>query len=59
MTESIKQPVKVEAQKTGYRQTKSGIVISFTIHPEDAHEDLANMPIGTDGILAFAEIVET
>lgn len=37
---------KVDALKTSYRQSKSGIVVSFTIHPDDKHEELMKLDLG-------------
>lgn len=36
-----------EAVKTSYRQTKSGIAVTFTIHPSDIHDKLALLELGT------------
>lgn len=36
----------VDAQKTGYRQTKTGISVTFTIHPDDKHEELMKLSLG-------------
>ncbi len=57
-SEIVKEVVKVEAVKTSYRQTKTGVVISFTLHPDDDHKQLADMQIGTRVVLAAAEIIE-
>jgi hypothetical protein len=37
---------QVEARKIAYRQTKDGIAITFQIHPNDAHDDLRDAPLG-------------
>ena len=57
-TEPFKEPMKVEAVKSSFRQTKTGVVISFTLHTDDPYQYLAALPIGTRGVLAFAEIIE-
>ena len=50
--------IKCEAVKTAYRQNKSGIVVSFLLHPSEFSSELAIAPIGTRVILAVAEIKE-
>lgn len=49
-------PESFEAKKHAYRQTQDGIVISFTIHPNDMPEHLALAPLGTRFGVAVAEI---
>lgn len=45
--DDIGKPVcQIDAQKQGYRQSKSGIVISFLIHPDDPHEGLMQLALG-------------
>ncbi len=56
--EIVKEVIKVEAVKSSYRQTKTGVVISFTLHPDDDHKQLADMPIGMRVVLGAAEIIE-
>lgn len=47
-----------EARKCAYRQTAQGIVVSFTVHPNEVPEELAVAPLGTRYYLAMAEIGE-
>lgn len=47
--------VQVEAIKIGYRQAKEGDVITFRIHPSDYNMMIANLPLGTNVVLAIAE----
>lgn len=35
----------IDAQKSGYRQSKGGIVVSFTIHPNDPHNKLMELDL--------------
>lgn len=50
--------IKCEAVKTAYRQNKTGIVVSFLLHPNDFSSELALAPIGTRVLLAVAELGE-
>lgn len=45
-----------EAKKHAYRQTQDGIVISFTVHPNDMGAEIATAALGTRYMVAFCEI---
>lgn len=45
--DTSEQPIAaIDAQKTAYKQTKAGISITFTIHPDDEHKKLMELPLG-------------
>lgn len=48
-----------EAKKHSYRQTQDGIVIAFTVHPNDVSAALAMAPLGTRFMVAAAEITDS
>lgn len=48
--------ITVDAIKYSYRQNKEGMVVSFVIHPNDAHGDLANAPIGSQWQLSLVPL---
>jgi hypothetical protein len=37
----------IDVIKAAYRQTKDGFAITFVLHPQDDHEELARAPIGS------------
>lgn len=45
-----------EAKLHGFRRTADGVVVSFTIHPQEIPQALALDPLGTRYMLAFAQI---
>lgn len=47
-----------EAKKHAYRQTQDGIVVSFTVHPNDVSTELAMAPLGTRFMVAIAEMTD-
>lgn len=47
MTEPNEMPIAaVDAQNHSYRKSKSGIVVSFLIHPNDPHEGITKLDLG-------------
>jgi hypothetical protein len=50
--------IKVDAIKYAYRQNKDGFVVSFVIHPNDAHKELANADIGSQWELTLVGLDE-
>lgn len=45
-----------EAKLHGFRRTQDGVVVSFTIHPQEVPQALALDPLGTRYVLALAQI---
>lgn len=45
-----------EAKKHAFRQTQDGVVISFTVHPQEVPQGLALAQLGTRYMVAFAAI---
>jgi hypothetical protein len=50
--------IQVDVIKSAYRQSKDGFVVSFVIHPQDNHQELANADIGSQWQLTLVELDE-
>ncbi len=48
--------IKCDAIKIGYRQSKDGFVISFTLHPQEVPEELALADIGSQWQLSLVPL---